>query len=166
MRRIISLGIATLVAIWVWKVPVYNVRLALERSRQKRTMADMRTIATSLEARATDTNFYDLGPRPSTQTTARAESFGSMQRVAWVDVARALQPRYTRELPIADGWGHPFDIRIGGYDEKGHATSYAIRSSGSDGRADRSLYKIGFIHSMKEDLIFSDGNFFRYPDGL
>src|SRR5437763_1331013 len=40
-------------------IAIPNLLTAMQRSKQKRTMADMRTIATAWEARATDTNKYN-----------------------------------------------------------------------------------------------------------
>ncbi|HYS55984.1 MAG TPA: prepilin-type N-terminal cleavage/methylation domain-containing protein, partial [Thermoanaerobaculia bacterium] len=39
-------------------IAIPNLLTAMQRSKQKRTMADMRTIATAWEARATDVNRY------------------------------------------------------------------------------------------------------------
>ncbi|MGZ7080554.1 MAG: prepilin-type N-terminal cleavage/methylation domain-containing protein, partial [Thermoanaerobaculia bacterium] len=39
-------------------IAIANYLTALQRARQKRTMADMRTIATAWEARATETRGY------------------------------------------------------------------------------------------------------------
>src|SRR6202171_2631010 len=40
-------------------IVIPNLLTAVQRSKQKRTMADMRTIATAWEARATDVNRYN-----------------------------------------------------------------------------------------------------------
>src|SRR5438552_5291860 len=40
-------------------IAIPNLLTAMQRSKQKRTMADMRTIATAWEARATDINKYN-----------------------------------------------------------------------------------------------------------
>src|SRR5881394_1459541 len=40
-------------------IAIPNLLTAMQRSKQKRTMADMRTIATAWEARATDVNRYN-----------------------------------------------------------------------------------------------------------
>ena len=40
-------------------IAIPNLLTAMKRSKQKRTMADMRTIATAWEARATDVNRYN-----------------------------------------------------------------------------------------------------------
>src|SRR5258708_18874749 len=40
-------------------IAIPNLLIAVQRSKQKRTMADMRSIATAWEARATDVNRYN-----------------------------------------------------------------------------------------------------------
>ena len=40
-------------------IAIPNLLTAMQRAKQKRTMADMRTIATAWEARATDINTYN-----------------------------------------------------------------------------------------------------------
>src|SRR5205814_4490670 len=40
-------------------IAIPNLLTAMQRSKQKRTMADLRTIATAWEARATDLNKYN-----------------------------------------------------------------------------------------------------------
>ena len=42
-------------------IAIPNLLTAMQRSKQKRTMADMRTIATAWEARATDISFANAG---------------------------------------------------------------------------------------------------------
>src|SRR5712692_5240011 len=61
---------------------------ANHRSKQKRTMADMRSLGTALEAWATDFRQYPV--------------------VASVDALESLLvPKYIKRLP-RDGWGRPF----------------------------------------------------------
>ena len=54
-----------------------------QRHPWKRTMSDIRTIATAVEAFATDENKY---PQAS-------------------ELKKALEPTYVKELPVKDGWG-------------------------------------------------------------
>src|SRR5438094_4453816 len=82
---------AVLLALAAIAIP--NLHTAMQRSDQKRTMADMRTIATAWEARATDRNTYLVG-RPGI--------------VAYDDLHRALEPKYVKQLPRDDGWDNPF----------------------------------------------------------
>jgi len=65
---------------------------AMERSREKRAMADLRAIATAWEARWEDTKSYDVGrAAPST-----------------FDMKRALVPKYIRNFPAIDPWGRSY----------------------------------------------------------
>jgi type II secretory pathway pseudopilin PulG len=142
---------------------VPNVLNARNRGRQKRTMADMRTLGTAYEAYATDRNSYDVdafhGPNAATVT-----QFEAMHRVRLADLERALAPKYIRKLPKKDGWGREFELRTGDYDDKGHARAYAFRSYGSDGIVERDPYDERATFSPDNDLVYSNGNFIRYPE--
>src|SRR6266566_4466597 len=92
-----------------------NFITARQRSAQKRTMADMRSIATAWEARATEVSSYSVGPGA----------------VSYQALSAALVPKYIPTLPGRDGWGHPFDFAAG--DQQ-----YTIRSRGRDDRVDTS----------------------------
>jgi type II secretory pathway pseudopilin PulG len=165
MVKLAATIVASILALMAY-VLYENLSISLERSRQKRTMADMRTIATALEARATDLKSFSMGPPPKAAFNAGALSFGKMRQIALIDVQRALSPKYTRKVPTHDGWGHPFDIRVGFYDAEGRAQRYAIRSVGSDGKAQGQTYTHARTRTFAEDILFGDGNFYRYPDGV
>ena len=151
MRRIMALT-----ATFIFLMVVPNVRTALNRDRQKRTLADMRTIATALEARATDENTYAIGLKGR---QSNGNDFAALTPVSFKESAGALAPRYIRKLPRFDGWGNEFEIRVG-------ARSYAIRSGGSDGQFDADSYTNRTTSTFREDLVFSDGNFLQYPEGI
>jgi len=135
-------------------VAVPNVLNALNRSRQKRSMADMRSLASALEARATETNNYSIGSTPVALT---ATDFTSLTPVSLDAVHGAVSPKYIRKMPRVDGWGNEFDVRVG-------VKSYAIRSRGSDGDADPEIRFNYRIQSFEEDLVFVNGNFIQYPE--
>ena len=135
-------------------VAIPNILLSLNRSRQKRSMADMRSLATALEARATETNNYAIGSTPVALT---ATDFTSLTPVSLDAVHGALSPKYIRKMPRLDGWGNEFEVRVG-------VKSYAIRSRGSDGHADPKIRFNYRIQSFEEDLVFADGNFIQYPE--
>ncbi|HKS22005.1 MAG TPA: type II secretion system protein, partial [Thermoanaerobaculia bacterium] len=82
-------------------IAIPNLLTALQRSRQKRTMADMRTISTAWEARATDTNNYNA---------AGAVSGFPTVSVALSDLQTYLTPSYVKSFPANDGWGNPFHM--------------------------------------------------------
>ncbi|HET8774628.1 MAG TPA: hypothetical protein VFP80_12570 [Thermoanaerobaculia bacterium] len=135
-------------------VAVPNVRQQMNRERQKRSMADMRSLATALEARATDLNSYAIVPAAVSST---ASDFASMAPAPPEMIERALKPLYIRKLPRQDGWGNDFEVRVS-------ERSYVIRSRGSDDRFDASSYTNRITHSFAEDLVFSNGNFVQYPE--
>src|SRR4051812_16958620 len=76
-------------------IAIPNLLGAMQRSKQKRTMADMRTIATAWEARATDMNKYNAAGLTAlalcTSTVSQAELSG------------ALAPTYIKIVPAVDG---------------------------------------------------------------
>src|SRR5438876_9249345 len=73
-------------------IAIPNLLTAMQRAKQKRSMADMRTIATAWEARATDVNKYSAAGAfiPSTDVPA-----GTMNTM--------LSPTYIKSMPANDG---------------------------------------------------------------
>src|SRR6185436_1065034 len=99
---------------------------AMQRSRQKRSMADMRTIATAWEARATETNRYNAAAQATPYPTGN---------VNIDDLQTYLCPTYVRTFPVNDGWGRAF---IPGLSQQwGSSTvaaqSYSVTCLGKDG---------------------------------
>src|SRR5437762_11631610 len=78
-------------------LPICRARLPRRRDR---SMADMRTIATAWESRATETNNY----------TAAAAGHALGGAVALSDLDNYLAPTYVRLIPHKDGWSHDFFV--------------------------------------------------------
>src|SRR5881394_1072448 len=76
-------------------IAIPNLLTAMQRSKQKRTMADMRTIATAWEARATDLNKYNAAGYTEPSSTV---DLSTLQQY--------LAPTYVRTFPSKDGWGN------------------------------------------------------------
>src|SRR2546422_1857471 len=77
-------------------IAIPNLLTAMQRSKQKRTMADMRAIATAWEARATDQNSYGA---------AGATTFAWLgTTVGFTALVGLLTPTYIKSLPSKDGW--------------------------------------------------------------
>jgi hypothetical protein len=126
-------------------VPLHMHRMA-QAGKQKRTMADMRSIATALEAFKID-NGACPGATP-----------GEVE-VAWN--SEHLQPIYIRTLPLDDAWGRPFLFWSDG-------ESYRIASLGSDGVLDRPYEEIvrgTGTQLFTADIVFEDGEFVQFPEG-
>lgn len=133
-------------------IAIFNYLIALQRAKQRRTMADMRTIAQAWEAKGAETHGYN----------AAGFTFPSIQ-VTGAALDQLLVPTYAKTLPKIDGWNRPLeyglDQAIGGPT----ASTYAVRSSGSDG-AYESTYTPGPIKSFDCDIVYANGAFVCYPE--
>ncbi len=131
-----------------------NLIIAIQRAKQKKTMVNIRSVATAWEARASDYSQYNA-----------AGIVGADVSVPVTDVAAILTPTYIRSMPSTDGWGHPLgcylDHAIGG---AVIANRYAIVSPGRDGVFDASA-PLGPFNSFDCDIIYSNGAFLSYPAG-
>jgi hypothetical protein len=137
----IGSGVATTGIVAAIAVP--NLLNAIQRGRTKRTMADMRSLATAAEAFAVDNNRY-----PATD--------------GWVEVATIgdqLAPMYIRTLPTTDGWDHAILYWSDGSD-------YRLVSRGKDGVLDQQWD--GELESVattdfNADIVYGNGAFIVYP---
>ena len=111
----------------------------------KKAMSDLRTLATCVEAYATDRNEYP--------------------KVATLDELQpVLQPTYVRTMPKVDPWGTPYSYVSDGQ-------SYRFASAGADKRFDWSAkhldksagVEMRYVESDDADIIFQDGNFVQAP---
>ena len=134
-------------------IAIPNLLTAMQRSKQKRTMADMRTIATAWEARATDVNKYNAA--------------GAVVRnnVTLPLLTDALAPTYIKVLPSKDGWSNVWvfsaDQAMG---TAIAAQEYEVESTGKDG-LDQSPNLVGATTNFNDDIVFSNGVFTSYPEG-
>jgi general secretion pathway protein G len=138
-------------------IAIPNLLTAMQRSKQKRTMADLRTIATAWEARATDTNKYNAAGAVSVPGTA----------VSLSNLSANLSPTYIKTFPDKDGWGNPW----GFYADQAWGTGtaaqvYAIVSGGKDGAINISSDNAGATTNFDCDIIYSNGTFVTYPEGV
>jgi type II secretion system protein G len=125
---------------------IYNYANAVTRARQKRTMADMRIIATAWEARASEGRNY--GTTGFTYLTTN---------VPYESLAGILTPTYARTLPRLDGWNRPLQFAI-----EADGSTYALRSAGRDGTFETD-YPVEQSEDPDCDIVFSAGNFVVYP---
>src|SRR5512145_3442989 len=108
-------------------IAIPNLLTAMQRSKQKRTMADMRTVATAWEARATDVNRYNA---------AGATGVPSVT-VTVTEITGALAPTYVKLLPPKDGWGNSWVFTADqGFSTGTAAQEYAVQSNAKNGASD------------------------------
>jgi len=136
-------------------IAIPNLLTAMQRSKQKRTMADMRTIATAWEARATDVNRYN----------AAGVTFPT-SGVAISDLNTFLSPTYVKTFPAKDGWGDQWGLGVDqSWGNSAPAQVYAIISYGKDATA-QSGWSGGATTNFDCDIVYSNGTFLQYPEGV
>jgi type II secretion system protein G len=132
-------------------IAIPNLLTAMQRSRQKRSMADIRSIATAWEARATDVNQY---------TAAGATITWPTTAIAVDGIENILTPTYIKKLPVYDGWSNKFQVGS-------RLNSYSIESYGADKTNEtESQGNVIITNNFDCDIIFSEGNFVKYPEGV
>lgn len=121
-------------------VAVANLVSAVQRGRQSRTMADIRSFATAVQAYQSD---YLMLPR--------LNGNASLLRAY-------LEPTYLKTLPVNDGWNQPLKYISDGL-------SYSVISYGADQEADSS-YAAGRTSHFRQDIVFRNGQFYQWPEGV
>jgi len=125
-------------------IAIPNLLNAINRGRQKRTMADMRSIATAVESYSVDFNFYPKA--------INAEYLSS-------ELDTYLTPTYMRDMPI-DGWRAGFTFHS---DSAG--SEYTIISGG------RNVMFEAITHGRNttdfdSDIAYYSGQFVQWPERI
>jgi type II secretion system protein G len=118
-------------------IAIPNLLNAIDRGKQKRTMADLRSIGTAVESYAVDNNVY-----PVAATVAALDT--------------SVAPIYIKVMPNNDGWNNAFQVDAS-------TTAYTLYSFGKDGTGTTctALVTTTFI----DQICFVNGQFLRYPQG-
>jgi type II secretion system protein G len=120
---------------------------SIDKARQRRTVADIRTIALAWESRASEMQSYGIAGYDFPGTP-----------VSYDALHQALSPTYSRILPKVDGWGRPFEFAVGNGPKQ-----YAIRSAGRDGIMESTEIVAGEVDNPDCDIIYGNGAFITYP---
>ncbi len=127
-------------------IAIPNLQNSIKTGRQKRTMADIRTLATAMEAYGIDNGEY-----PSSDGEWRDISIFSAN----------LEPLYLNAMPTTDGWVHQIQVMSDGHD-------YWIVSPGKDGELTTdwsTVTDVQVIVGEDHDLAYSNGAFLtEMPD--
>ena len=130
-------------------IAIPNLLNAINRGRQKRSMADLRTIGTAVEAYAVDMAFYP---------TFAVNNFDGIWHAF-------LEPTYVKTVPRNDGWRTTFRA-------DSQSRFYTLGSAARDkiyefgGNLDNATYNGRTTQSMDCDIIYSQGSFMSYPEGI
>jgi type II secretion system protein G len=140
-------------------IAIPNLLNAIQRAKQKRTMADMRSAGTAAEAYAVDFNHYPAAAAGNLLPSGMSlptSSFGDPGAAA--KFSGKVTPTYIRVLPLVDGWSSYFL-----YGVDGTSQNYIIASNGKDGVA--GAYTGLETTNFNDDIVFADGQFLQYPAG-
>ena len=122
-------------------IAIPGLTAAIQRARQKRTMVELRTVATAVSSYGTDFGYVPRVPSGVVE-----------------DLTPYLTPTYLRTLPYLDGWRRAMLYHSEGL-------GYTVRSTGSDGLAQAGA-AMGATTSYGDDMIMVDGVFVQWPDGM
>ena len=128
-------------------IVVPNMLQAIDKSRQNRTMADLRTLGTALEEYNIDHSAYPV-------MAAEADLGGSALELA-------LEPVFIRILPTEDAWQNGMR-----YSSDGRV--YTAGSLSRDGRMGGNLTVSGIGGATSQfdcDIVFANGQFVQWPEG-
>ncbi|HXV75041.1 MAG TPA: type II secretion system protein GspG, partial [Candidatus Polarisedimenticolaceae bacterium] len=120
-------------------IAIPNLLNAIDRGKQKRTMADLRSIGTAIESYAIDNVSYPTAGTNLASLTA------------------VLEPLYLRQAPTNDGWNRTFSVACA-------ATEYTVCSGGKDGGACVNDAG-GTTTSFNDSITFANGQFVQWPEG-
>jgi len=154
---LIELMIVVMIIGIIAAIAIPNLILAVERAKQKRTMSDMRSLATAWESRSVETGRYNA---------SGAMVAGIDQVVDINALGTALSPTYIRAMPKVDGWGHPLEAYTNlAWGHGTNASAYALISPGRDGRF-AARPTTGATTNFDCDIVYSNGTFIAYPEGV
>jgi general secretion pathway protein G len=119
-------------------IAIPNLINAVDKGKQKRTMADLHAIGTAVESYSVDHTYY---PTASDSTALKA----------------TIDPVYIKAMPRVDGWAHPFQVDSA-------QLSYTLYSQGKDGSGTDCA--AGQTSTFDDQICFSQGHFRRYPEGI
>ncbi len=123
-------------------IAIPNLLNAIDRGKQKRTMADMRSVGTACESYAVDNNFYPKG----------------MSNVGAAGVSTHVSPIYIKTVPTTDGWNNVWHI-----DSTSTGSQYTVSSYAKDNAVGTNPG--GQTQDFNCDIVFANGQFFQWPQG-
>jgi len=120
-------------------IAIPNLLNAIDRGKQKRTMADLRSLGTAIETYSIDNSFYPTGVGDVTA------------------IQGTIVPLYIRNAPLDDGWGRAFIVNSA-------AVGYTLGSGGKDGGVLTDGVG-GATGDFDEAIVFINGQFTQWPEG-
>lgn len=121
-------------------IAIPNLLNAVDKGKQKRTMSDVRTICTAIEAYATDNSLYPRGVG------------------TWPTLKANVDPYFIKSPPDSDGWTNTWEVTTAA-----DGLTYTFVSLGKDGGSGPRTG--GRTADFNCDILFTLGQFFQWPEG-
>jgi len=137
---LIEVLIVTVVLAIVVGIALSSVTNALDKAKQRATMADMRTISKAIEVYQTDHGFVP-------------DDSGGLALLREV-----LIPYQSSVVPVDDHWGHAY-----GYSSEAAAGNYTLESYGKDG-LDGDDITLATRRDFNRDIVLANGQFLAAPE--
>ena len=130
---------------------------ALQKAKQKRTVADIRNIGTAMFSWLTD----QVGASAAGATVTMS-NYGTA--ISTANLASALVSQYIQDVPNADGWKKPYTFYLKTANPLAQQVM-AIQSGGRDGGAPAASYTVAAFDptDYDQDIVWADGFFVRWP---
>ncbi|MEE2777155.1 MAG: prepilin-type N-terminal cleavage/methylation domain-containing protein [Acidobacteriota bacterium] len=139
---------------------VPNLIDALNKSKQKRSMTDIRLAGTAWFSWITD----QVGSGAAGAVVSTFD-WSSFTLATYSSLEADLVPTYASYLPPVDAWGNDYQYGVTG--DVNDLIPVAIRSPASDGTFSGDSYTPGafFATDFVQDIVWADGYFVRWPAG-
>jgi type II secretion system protein G len=136
-----------------------NLLDAMQKAKQKRTVADERIVGTAMFAWMTD----EVGAAAA-GGAATTIDLTAYPPIALDDLKTLLIPVYVETVPVLDGWKRPYNYYCN-VDDPHARHVLAITSGGADGTLAGPTYNVGGFDptDYDQDIVWTDGYFSRWP---
>jgi type II secretion system protein G len=144
-----------------------NLIDALQKAKQKRTMADARNVGGAWFAWYTDQ--LSAAAAGAATTDFSWSGFTSITPTSLLDQIgpSTTHPTYIQTVPENDAWGNSFEYNQATDIATAPDHIIGLRSPGRDGVFDGTSYVVkAFISSQfSKDIVWADGFFIQWPEG-
>jgi general secretion pathway protein G len=135
-----------------------NLLDAMQKAKQKKTMADCRLLGGSMMGWLTDQ--VGAGAAGASGTV----DLGVYTPISRTDLSKTLTPTYIQTIPLFDGWKRPYDLyllTVPPLDKN----VMGIRSAGQGAVTSGDVYTPGSFEptDYAQDIVWVDGFFVRWP---
>jgi len=136
-----------------------NLLDAMNKAKQKRTMADMRITGTALFSWVSDQ--VGAAAAGAASTDVDLSSYPASNATA---LTTLLTPQYLQSVPSRDGWKTAYDYYLNTANPVAR-TVMAIRSKGRDKDTSITSYTVTSFDptDYDQDIVWADGFFVRWP---